>query len=128
MLLKALSMNWSKRDRVYRSDLSVCRKKIHKIVKKYHDEGYQIIIVGDKNHPEVKGINGWCDNSALIIYEQDMKSIEKIDKKPVCIVAQTTINRKIFGQIVQNIKNTCQTPIVLIQYVVQRVKRQREGR
>ncbi len=102
-------------------------EKIHKIVKKYHDEGYQIIIVGDKNHPEVKGINGWCDNSALIIYEQDMKSIEKIDKKPVCIVAQTTINRKIFGQIVQNIKNTCQTPIVFDTICSATGERQREA-
>ena len=30
------------------------------------------IIVGDKNHPEVIGINGWCDNKAVII--NDVKS------------------------------------------------------
>jgi len=87
-------------------------KKIHNIVRKHYSEGYKIIIVGDKNHPEVKGINGWCGDEAFIIYDVNEKIPENLAKKQVCIVAQTTINRKIFGQIVQNIKNTCQTPIV----------------
>lgn len=86
--------------------------KIHKIVRKHYEEGYKIIIIGDKDHPEVKGINGWCNNEALIIYDEKEKIEEKYADKEVCIVAQTTINRKIFGQIVQNIKNTCQRAIV----------------
>ena len=44
-------------------------ENIHKKVKKYYNLGYNIIIVGDKNHPEVIGINGWCNNSALIFKE-----------------------------------------------------------
>ena len=86
--------------------------KIHKIVEKHYNEGYQIVIVGDRNHPEVKGINGWCDDSALIIYDENEDFSGKLTNKPLCVVAQTTINRKIFGKIVQNIKNTCQTPLV----------------
>ena len=42
-------------------------KKIHKLVKEKFDKGYKIIIIGDKNHPEIIGINGWCSNSAAII-------------------------------------------------------------
>lgn len=86
--------------------------KIHKIVEKHYSEGYQIVIIGDSNHPEVKGINGWCNNSALIIYDENEDFSGKLTNKPLCVVAQTTINRKIFGKIVQNIKNTCQTPLV----------------
>ena len=62
-------------------------ENIHKKVKKYYDLGYNIIIVGDKNHPEVIGINGWCNDSAIIL-----KSGEEpfnISKK-VCVVSQTT--------------------------------------
>lgn len=81
--------------------------KIHKIVKKHYDEDYQIVIVGDENHPEVIGINGWCDNTAVILYSCDDKIFDKIAQKKVCIVAQTTINREIFEQIVQFIKKTC---------------------
>jgi len=60
---------------------------IHMKVKKYYDLKYQIIIVGDKNHPEVIGINGWCNNSALIL-----KSGEEFDviSNKVCVVSQTT--------------------------------------
>ncbi|MCX7843161.1 MAG: bifunctional 4-hydroxy-3-methylbut-2-enyl diphosphate reductase/30S ribosomal protein S1 [Clostridia bacterium] len=68
-------------------------KKIHLLVNEKHKEGYQIIIVGDKNHPEVIGINGWCDNTALIA--DTPEDVEKISRnkesKPVCVVAQTTI-------------------------------------
>ncbi len=60
---------------------------IHKIVKKHYDLGYQIIIVGDKKHPEVIGINGWCDNTAIIT--KDGSDLDNLSSK-VCIVAQTT--------------------------------------
>ena len=46
-------------------------ENIHKKVKKYYDLGYSIIIVGDKNHPEVIGINGWCNDSATIFKSGD---------------------------------------------------------
>ncbi len=86
--------------------------KIHKIVKKHYEEGYKIIIIGDENHPEVKGINGWCGNEAFITYNPEEDFLGIFEDNRVCVVAQTTINRKIFGQIVQNIKNTCQDTIV----------------
>ncbi len=35
-------------------------KKIHNLVRKKYSEGDIIIIIGDKTHPEVIGINGWC--------------------------------------------------------------------
>ncbi len=60
---------------------------IQKKVKKYSNEGYHIVILGDKNHPEVKGINGWCNNEAIItsdgIFDADIP-------QKVCLVAQTT--------------------------------------
>lgn len=87
-------------------------EKIHKIVNEHYKKGYSIVIVGDKNHPEVKGINGWCNDSALIVYEPNEQLFLELGNKPVCIVAQTTIKKEIFVQIVQIIKKTCQTTIV----------------
>ena len=55
--------------------------------KKYYEEGYKIVIVGDENHPEVIGINGWCNNSAII--SKDGSNINNLDKK-VCVLCQTT--------------------------------------
>lgn len=87
-------------------------EKIHRIVHEYDQKGYQIVIVGDKNHPEVLGINGWCRERAVILCDPESEIPEKLQNSLVCIVAQTTINKKIFVQIVQNLKNTCKTPIV----------------
>ncbi len=87
-------------------------KKIHNIVSEHHKNGEQIIIIGDKNHPEVIGINGWCNNEAFITYSIDDEIPTEFAEKSVCIVAQTTINKNIFIQIVQNIKNTCQSATI----------------
>lgn len=74
--------------------------KIHKIVKQYSDKGYQIIVIGDKNHPEVVGINGWCQNKAIIIKTIDeVDSIEFSEDKKYCVVAQTTINIDLYNDI-----------------------------
>ena len=68
-------------------------KKIHKLVSEKYAQGYQIIIIGDKKHPEVIGIKGWCNNSALVVEEvNDMEKIpDDIRARPACVVAQTTI-------------------------------------
>jgi (E)-4-hydroxy-3-methyl-but-2-enyl pyrophosphate reductase/ribosomal protein S1 len=64
---------------------------IHTKVEEYYNKGYQIVIIGDPNHPEVQGINGWCGNSALII--DDDNKVEVLHQYPkLCIVSQTTFN------------------------------------
>ncbi|MCX7695538.1 MAG: bifunctional 4-hydroxy-3-methylbut-2-enyl diphosphate reductase/30S ribosomal protein S1 [Caloramator sp.] len=68
-------------------------KHIHKIVEQRHNDGYKIIIVGDENHPEVKGINGWCNNTAIIINEIDDLNKINTNLGKICIVAQTTFNQ-----------------------------------
>ena len=86
-------------------------KKIHRIVEEYYNKGYQIVIVGDKNHPEVIGINGWCDREAVIIDSETKEINTNFGNKPLCVVAQTTIKKNNFVQIVQILKNTCKSTI-----------------
>ena len=40
--------------------------RIHELVSDAYKSGKNIVIAGDRNHPEVVGINGWCENSAQI--------------------------------------------------------------
>lgn len=73
-------------------------KKIHKIVKENSEKGYHIIIIGNPVHPEVIGINGWCENHASIVSSlEDCYSLEKFDK--ICIVVQTTFSKGKWGPI-----------------------------
>lgn len=73
---------------------------IQRKVNKYKDLGYNIVILGDKNHPEVIGINGWCDNSAIIT--QDGNFEEKLPNK-VCVVSQTTEKEQTWKNTVSNV-------------------------
>ena len=84
-------------------------KKIHNIVAKAYDDGDKIVIIGDKNHPEVAGINGWCENNAIIALDiPDLSG--KIDSDDtLCVVSQTTMDRESFEKIVNYLKNSCKS-------------------
>jgi len=60
---------------------------IQRKARKYYEEGYQIVIVGDPDHPEVIGINGWCNNTALVT--KDGSELNNLHEK-VCVLSQTT--------------------------------------
>ena len=80
-------------------------KKIHDIVKDFSKRGYKIIIVGNANHPEIIGINGWCNNEAIVINK--LEEIDDITFDPTqiyCVVSQTTANLESFDKIVQKLK------------------------
>ena len=72
-------------------------KKIHQIVKECSARGDVILIAGDPNHPEVKGIVGYAENECHVFSDADemMKLIRKTCekfKKSVAILSQTTYN------------------------------------
>ncbi|MFZ5975403.1 MAG: bifunctional 4-hydroxy-3-methylbut-2-enyl diphosphate reductase/30S ribosomal protein S1 [Bacillota bacterium] len=73
-------------------------KRIHDTVKEHHEKGYTIVIVGKSNHPEVKGINGWCGKQAIIISTtEEAHALPQLSN--VCIVAQTTVSPACFEDI-----------------------------
>lgn len=75
-------------------------KKIHGIVRKKRDEGYEIIIIGDRKHPEVIGINGWCDDSAIITDNEDeARKLELDSEKKYAVVVQTTFRESKYNNI-----------------------------
>ena len=73
---------------------------IQQKVREFHDRGYSIIILGDKKHPEVIGINGWCDNSALI---SNKGIIDFEIPQKVCIVSQTTEKQENWVKLVSQV-------------------------
>lgn len=78
--------------------------KIHKIVRQNYKEGYKIFIAGNPKHPEVIGINGWCNNEAVII--EDEKIIDNLPLYDrICLVAQTTITSELWDAISKKVKN-----------------------
>lgn len=77
-------------------------KKIHYIVSESEKENKDIIILGDKNHPEIIGINGWCNNSAMIFKSLDEVMEHRFDTtKEYIVVSQTTMNENNFKDIIE---------------------------
>ena len=102
-------------------------KKIHNIVEKHHREGYAIVIIGDKNHPEVRGINGWCENAAVILATEEEAKKAKFGEKPVCVVSQTTFVQNIFKKIVFFLKKTCNDIVIFDTICSATEERQKEA-
>jgi len=82
-------------------------KKIHKVVREQSEQGRYIIIIGNRNHPEVEGIIGWVKNTdngnrySVIQEEEEAKSFSVPLDQKLCIVSQTTYNYKKFQDLVE---------------------------
>lgn len=79
-------------------------KKIHNIVKDSYESKNTIIIIGDRNHPEIIGINSWCNNEGIIINSIEEAQDLIFEMKPYVIVSQTTFSSHKFEQIVEILK------------------------
>jgi len=79
-------------------------RKIHYLANKCYEDGKQLIVIGDKNHPEIIGINGWSSHSAIIAKNlEEIYNISFDTEKDYFIVAQTTMNEKEFDAIIEYI-------------------------
>ena len=83
--------------------------KIHKIVSETDDDSI-VIIAGDKNHPEVKGIMGHCKSKCYTFKNQEelqelFSIIPQKNYKTIKIVAQTTFDLKEWEKSLKSLKN-----------------------
>jgi len=83
-------------------------KKPQEIVEEMSKQGYDIVVFGDKNHPEIKGVVSYCthDRVFVVLSPEELKNIKL--KEHIATVAQTTrkINDylKITEYLIQNYK------------------------
>jgi len=84
---------------------------VQSIIKKHATLDYTVVIVGDKEHPEVDGLLGYAGGRGIII-----STLDDVDKFPcagkVCVVAQTTQNLDDYNKIVEKIKTICPQAVV----------------
>ena len=63
-------------------------KRTHKILQQIVKEGYPVLILGDKQHPEVTGLLSYGNDKTFAIGEDE--PIPEIKEKRLAIIAQTT--------------------------------------
>lgn len=78
-------------------------KNVQRIIEEYSMKGYTIIIAGDKGHAEVDSYMGYADNKGIVISnEGELDSV--CLKGKVCIVSQTTQDKRRFKEIIEKLK------------------------
>jgi 4-hydroxy-3-methylbut-2-enyl diphosphate reductase len=102
-------------------------KKIHKIVEEFKNKDYNIIIVGNENHPEVQGISGWCNYEAVIIKSpEELINIIEPTKK-YCLVCQTTFNLNTFEEILKTIEINNYSNIIVHNTICDATRKRQEA-
>lgn len=83
-------------------------KKIHRIVREASEKGDYIIIIGNKEHPEVQGICGWCHGDySVIASEEDVGRLSVPKDRKTTVVSQTTFNLAKFKYLVAVLEKIC---------------------
>ena len=78
---------------------------VQSIIKKHTALDYTVVIVGDKEHPEVDGLLGYAGGKGIILSTlDDVDKLSSLDK--ICVVAQTTQDSNNYGKIVEKIKKS----------------------
>ena len=75
-------------------------KKAQQYAKLLKEDGYQVVIVGDKEHPEVKGLMSYAGDDAVVVSKSD--ELPKL-KSRVGIVVQTTQPITLLEEFIRNI-------------------------
>lgn len=64
-------------------------KRAQTVVRQLHEEGYQVVMIGDAEHPEVRGVTSYAPNVIVVDREEDLDAVLP-SRARLGIVAQTT--------------------------------------
>ena len=89
-------------------------KGIHNVARKMEQQGYAIIIIGDRHHDEVHGIVGQLQKKPIVIDRADAVPHRRLQKlKKAAVVVQSTQNAENVLKIIDSVKAGCPRPAVL---------------
>jgi (E)-4-hydroxy-3-methyl-but-2-enyl pyrophosphate reductase len=78
-------------------------KTVHKVIERFREQGFSIVITGDEGHAEVIGLLGYAGkNGYLVQTVDDIAKLPDLDK--VCLVSQTTFDRILFDTIADTVR------------------------
>lgn len=77
--------------------------KVQERIRKFYDQGYQIVIFGKKDHAEVIGLVGHTNNEAVVIRSTEEVSNVDPGRKTV-LFSQTTMDKETFSRIAATLR------------------------
>jgi len=71
-------------------------KRVQQIAKELDNAGYKVVVIGDKNHPEIQAVVGCAGDVIVVADESDLHKLPKHSK--LGIVCQTTQSPEYFSR------------------------------
>ena len=83
--------------------------RIHEMVRAASEEGVPVIVVGEREHPEVVGILGWSDPpGSTVMCAEDAEALPEMER--ALVVSQTTMVRSRFDEICAVLRRRIRQP------------------
>lgn len=73
-------------------------KRVHRVAERLERDGYQVIVVGEKGHPEVEGTMGHLKAATIVENAEQVADLELAKK--VGVVVQTTLAKDVLAGVV----------------------------
>lgn len=73
-------------------------KRVQKIARQLHEESYKVVIIGDKDHPEVKAVVGYAEDVEVVGSPEDLDKLSKNSK--LGVICQTTQSPDYFAEMI----------------------------
>lgn len=85
--------------------------KVQERIRKFYDQGYQVVVYGKKDHAEVVGLVGQTNGEAVVI--QSLDEVTKVDMtKKTVLFSQTTMDKGTFYRIKQELEKRVKELVV----------------
>jgi 4-hydroxy-3-methylbut-2-enyl diphosphate reductase len=87
-------------------------RRAQRVVEELHQEGYGVVVIGDADHPEVKGIVGYAPGVVVVGRPDELDQLPR--KGRLGVVGQTTLAQEQFAMMVGHIvsRSFCEIKVV----------------
>lgn len=87
--------------------------KLQERARKFYTQGYQVVVFGKKDHAEVLGVRGVCNDKCIVVKNVN-DALEKIDlKRKTVLFSQTTMDRPTFIEITMALKQRVAAEVII---------------
>ena len=101
-------------------------KRAQQVVKQLHDEGYHVVMIGNAEHPEVRGVIGYAPEVTVIDHETDLDQALG-HRRRLGIVAQTTHSPAYVAEVIAKLVQLPYREVKIVNTLCLEVTRRQEA-
>ena len=101
-------------------------KRAQEVVQQLHEEGYHVVMIGDPNHPEVRGVIGYAPVVTVVDHDSDLEDALPY-KERLGIVAQTTHSPEHVAEMIAKILKRPYREVKIVNTLCLEVTRRQEA-